>query len=65
MGSLFRMIIGTGMRESLVTGMRTGISASMECWYGMLQSRNFVGCTGLGTLYILSIVVVVMIDDSN
>ena len=64
MGSPMGMIIGTGMRESLVTGMRTGISASMECWYGMLQSWNSVGCAGLGTLYILS-VVVVMIDDSN
>ena len=58
MKSLLGMIIGMEMREWRLTGMRTGICASMECW-------NSGGCTGLGNLYIFTVVVVVMRYDSN
>ena len=39
MESLLGMIIGIGMRERRLTGMRTGICASMECWnVGILEA---------------------------
>jgi len=52
------MIIGTRMWEwqNLWNANR------YVCEYGMLGCWNSRGCAGLGTLYILSIVVV-MIDD--
>ena len=56
MGSILGIIIGMEMWNRGISGMRTAMRTSMECW-------NSRGCDGIGNLYILT--VVVMIDDSN
>ena len=60
MECLLGMIIGMGMREWRVTGMRTGIC----CEYGMLEYWNSGGCAGLGNLYIFTVVVVLRYDSN-
>ena len=61
MGSILGLMTGTGMRE-----WRNLWSAN---WYvrkyGMLECGNSGGCAGLGNLYIFTVGVVVMCDDSN
>ena len=60
MESLLGMIIGTGMREWRITGMRTGIL----CEYEMLECWNSGGCAGLGNLYVFTVVVVMRYESS-
>ena len=61
MGCIQGMITGTGMKE-----WRNAWNANWHvCEYGMLECWNSGGCAGLGNLYIFTVVVVVMSDDSN
>lgn len=56
MGSILGMIIGIGMGKGGISGMRAGQSARMECW-------NSGGCSRLGNLYILTVVVAMIYDS--